>query len=111
MWESVFRIRRGYRLAVDGKAIMEEVKVELSGSWPDYVFSPDYNLRSLEETETFIQENHHLPEIPSAAEIEAEGLALGERNALLLKKIEELTLHTIKQQKLIEELYKRIEDE
>ncbi|WP_420319190.1 LamG-like jellyroll fold domain-containing protein [Ekhidna sp.] len=94
----------GYKLAVDGKAIMEEVKVELSGTWPDYVFEPTYNLRSLEETEAYIQSNKHLPEIPSAKEMEANGVQLGEMNMLLLKKIEELTLHTIAQQKEIEQL-------
>ena len=98
------------KLEVNGTIRSQEVKVE-ANNWPDYVFAPEYELRSLEETEDFIQENHHLPEVPSAQEIEEEGLALGEMNAILLKKIEELTLHTIQQQKLIEELYKRIEDE
>ena len=90
------------KLEVNGIIRSKEVKVEATG-WPDYVFSPNYNLRSLEETETFIQENQHLPEIPAATEIEAEGLLLGEMNALLLKKIEELTLHTIEQHKLIDQ--------
>ncbi|MEQ8905149.1 hypothetical protein [Ekhidna sp.] len=85
----------GYQFSVDGKAIMEEVKVELSGTWPDYVFEPTYNLRTLEETEEYIKTNKHLPEIPSAKEMEANGVELGEMNMLLLKKIEELTLHLI----------------
>jgi hypothetical protein len=91
-----------YKLAVAGKAIMEEVKVALSGAWPDYVFSPTYSLRSLEETEAFIKENNHLPEIPSAKEVEENGLELGEMNKLLLKKIEELTLYQIEMMKLIQ---------
>ncbi len=106
----------GYQFSVDGKAIMEEVKVELSGTWPDYVFEPTYNLRSLEETEAYIKSNKHLPEIPSAKEMEANGVQLGEMNMLLLKKIEELTLHTIEQEKkidnyelIIDNLIQRIE--
>lgn len=85
----------GYKLAVDGKAIMEEVKVQLSGAWPDYVFESDYNLRSLEETKEFIKSEKRLPEIPSAKEMEANGVELGAMNMLLLKKIEELTLYVI----------------
>ena len=88
-------IPSGYHLAVDGKAIMEEIKVQVSGNWPDYVFEEDYDLRSLEETQQYIIENKHLPEIPSAEEVEENGVNLGEMNALLLKKIEELTLHMI----------------
>ncbi|WP_421876555.1 hypothetical protein [Marinoscillum sp.] len=94
----------GYDFAVDGKAIMEEVKVEVSGSWPDYVFTPDYKLRSLGETETYIQENQHLPNVPSAKEVAEEGISLGEMNAKLLEKVEELTLHLIKVNKENEKL-------
>ncbi|MEM7299132.1 MAG: hypothetical protein AAF391_12805 [Bacteroidota bacterium] len=85
----------GYKLAVDGKIITEEVNVQVSSLWPDYVFNPEYDLKSLEEIEQFIQSNNHLPEIPSAQEIEANGMELGEMNRLLLQKIEELTLHLI----------------
>ena len=77
--------------------------------WPDYVFEPEYNLLSLEETEAFIKKHQHLPELPSAKEIEANGVQLGEMNRLLLQKIEELTLHLIEQQKLNKELIQRIE--
>jgi hypothetical protein len=73
-----------------------------------HVFEKDYSLMSLQETETFIKENKHLPNIPSAAEVEENGIQLGEMNALLLQKIEELTLHMIEQQKLIEELQKSL---
>ncbi len=103
-------IPSGYKLAVNGKAIIEEVRVELSESWPDYVFEENYNLRSLKETEAYIKNNKHLPEIPSAIEMEANGIQLGEMNMLLLKKIEELTLYTIQQQKLIEDQGKMIEE-
>ncbi len=90
-------------LEVAGTIYSREVKVEVAaGTGPDYVFEPDYDLRSLEETAAYIKSNKHLPEIPSAKEMEANGIQLGEMNMLLLKKIEELTLHTIEQQKLIE---------
>ena len=91
------------KLEVNGTIRSKEVKVEAS-PWPDYVFEKDYELRSLEETEAYIQKNKHLPEIPSANEIEANGLALGEMNRLLLQKIEELTLHIIEQEKRIQKL-------
>lgn len=96
------------KLEVNGTIRSKEVKVEAS-PWPDYVFLPTYNLRSLEETEAFIQANNHLPEMPSAEEVKNNGIQLGEMNALLLKKIEELTLHAIEQQKLIEEQGRLIE--
>ncbi|MEL7146628.1 MAG: hypothetical protein AAFO69_09695 [Bacteroidota bacterium] len=106
----------GYDLAVDGLAIMEEITVGNSVDWPDYVFKKDYELRSLTEVATFIDENGHLPEIPSASEVEREGIQVGEMNARLLQKIEELTLYLIeieKQRKIdrqkIEELTKIIE--
>ncbi len=97
------------KLEVDGTIISEEIKVQVVNG-PDYVFSPDYELRTLEETKTYIEENQHLPEIPSAAEMEANGVALGEMNMLLLKKIEELTLHVIEQQKVNEAQALKIEN-
>jgi hypothetical protein len=65
----------------------------------DYVFDPDYKLSPLSEVESYTRENHHLPEIPSAAEIEKGGMDLARMNVLLLKKVEELTLHAIEQEK------------
>jgi len=83
---------------------------------PDYVFAPNYALRPLAEVERFVRQNSHLPEVPSAAEVAKDGLALGEMNATLLKKVEELTLYLIEQNKqileqknLINEQNKRIE--
>ncbi|MEN1784369.1 MAG: LamG domain-containing protein [Bacteroidota bacterium] len=93
-----------YKLAVDGKVITEEVRVELSNDWPDYVFDKNYPLLSLEEIAKHIAENGHLPNIPNAKTAEAEGIALGEMNRLLLEKIEELTLHIIHLEKRIQEL-------
>lgn len=97
---------KGYKLAVAGNVIAESIKVQLSSAWPDYVFAKSYQLPALSETEKFIKENGHLPGIPSASEVKAGGINLGEMNALLLKKIEELTLHLIRQQKEIEQLKK-----
>ena len=83
------------KLTVKGKIHAEEVKVDLSVPGPDYVFEADYDLLSLEEIEAYIQSEKHLPEIPTAKEMESNGVELGGMNMLLLKKIEELTLHVI----------------
>ncbi len=91
----------GEKLSVNGKIRSKEVKVE-AANWPDYVFSKDYELPSLKETEKQIKEQGHLPGIPSASEVKANGIDLGEMNAKLLQKIEELTLHLIKLEKEIE---------
>lgn len=85
----------GFRLAVAGKAIAEEIVVQLKGNWPDYVFDEQYKLPSLQEVEQFIKAHRHLPDVPSAGEIRQDGLNLGEMNAILLKKLEELTLYVI----------------
>ena len=98
----------GYRLAVAGKAIAEEIVVKLQVDWPDYVFEKVYKRLSLSELELFILKNRHLPEVPTADDVEKNGLSLGEMDAILLKKIEELTLYVIEQQKEIEALRKLI---
>lgn len=100
---------QGHKLAVNGSMIAESVKVKLSANWPDFVFRPDYRLRSLNETEQFIAKNGHLPEIPSAKEVEENGINVGEMNSKLLQKIEELTLHLINQNKEIELLKKQMQ--
>jgi hypothetical protein len=90
------------KLAVKGTVHANEVKVDLNGAVaPDYVFNSDYNLLSLEEIKTYIDQHKHLPEVPSAKEMEANGVQLGEMNMLLLKKIEELTLHIIELEKRV----------
>ncbi len=91
------------KLSVDGTVLAEEVKIVLDVNFPDYVFEDDYDLRSLEEIEKFIKSNNHLPEIPSASEVEEKGLELGHMNVLLVKKIEELTLYTIDQESKIKD--------
>lgn len=98
----------GYKLAVNGTIGATEVKVENTSAWPDYVFEKGYNLLPLKEVETFIAENKHLPEIPSEAEVMKNGINLGEMDAKLLQKIEELTLYLIEQNKKIEELQKKV---
>ncbi len=92
------------KLTVKGNIHAEEVKIDLNVPVPDYVFKSDYNLRSIEEVESFIKEHSHLPEIPSAREFSENGVMLAEMNMNLLKKIEELTLYTIQQHREIEEL-------
>ncbi len=89
------------KLAVNGTIHAKEVRVDLSG-WPDYVFEPTYNLKPLSEVEAYIKENKHLPEVPAASEVEKNGVQLGEMNKLLMKKLEELTLYMIEQNKKIE---------
>lgn len=86
-----------------GSVWTREIVVQLTDPWPDYVFEERYQLQSLTQVEKFIKENNHLPEVPSASEISKSGVNLAEMDALLLKKIEELTLYTIGQQKLIDE--------
>jgi len=97
------------QVQVNGMIRAKEIKVEAT-NWPDYVFQEDYELLSLQQTEEYIKLNGHLPDVPKADKIESEGISLGEMNKLLLKKIEEITLHLIQKEKDIEEL-KRIMSE
>ena len=97
-----------HKLTVDGTVKCEEVRVEVfTGTGPDYVFEKDYNLTPLSELEKYITQNKHLPEVPSAKEMEANGLNLKEMNLLLLKKVEELTLHLIEKDKEVQHLQRR----
>ncbi len=93
----------GFLLSVGGKMRAEEVEVSLTTSWPDYVFADDYKLKPLKEIKNFIEEHKHLPGVPSAQEVSENGIDLGKMNAILLQKIEELTLHVIELEKKIEE--------
>lgn len=86
------------KLAVNGKVRAKEIKVE-TANWPDYVFEEGYQVGTLQELESYIKTNKHLPDMPSAKEAEANGIELGEMNKLLLKKVEELTLHLIEKDK------------
>lgn len=91
-----------YLLTVAGAIRAEEVIVETG--WADYVFEPDFVLRGLDEVEAHIAEKGHLPDVPSAAEIQQQGVSLGEMQTLMMQKIEELTLYIIEQNKRIAEL-------
>jgi len=97
---------KGYKLAVKGSMIAEKVVVKLYGNWPDFVFSKNHKRLSLPELETYINQNSHLPDVPSAEEVEKGGIDLGTMDATLLQKIEELTLYVIELKKEIEALKK-----
>ncbi len=94
------------KLSVNGQILAKSVKVSTDAIyWPDFVFAPEYNKMSLNELETYINANHHLPGVPSAADVEEqEGVVLEEMNAILLQKVEELTLYIIELQKQIDKL-------
>jgi len=99
---------KGYALAVNGKIAARDLLVETtSGNWPDYVFSSGYHLPSLYEVENYVKENKHLQDVPSAQQIEKKH-SVGEMDAILLKKVEELTLYIIEQQKQIDALKQEV---
>ncbi len=87
----------GYKLYVQDGILTEKLKVAVknSGDWADYVFAKDYQLKPLEEVEAYINENKHLPDVPSAEEVVKSGIDVAQMDALLLQKIEELTLYVI----------------
>jgi hypothetical protein len=91
-----------WKLAVNGNIRAKEIKVETG--WSDFVFYKDYKLPTLSEVENHIKEKGHLKDIPSAKEVEKNGIFLGEMDSKLLQKIEELTLYAIEQEKKIKEL-------
>lgn len=95
-----------YLLYVKGGIKTEKVKVEIAAEngWADYVFAKNYKLMPLQEVENYINTNGHLPEVPTTDEAIKNGIELKEMNILLLKKVEELTLHAIEQNKRIEQL-------
>lgn len=96
------------KLSVQGTIRAQEVVVTLD-NWPDYVFDEDYDLKSLGEVERFINANGRLPDMPSQAEVSAEGVQLGQVQAKLLEKIEELTLHLIEQNRELSRYQQRFE--
>lgn len=96
----------GYRLSVEGKAIATEFTAMDIQDWPDYVFADEYPLKSIEEVKEFISENNHLHGIPSAKEVEENGVDLGQMSKNLMEKVEELTLYVIQlndQNKLLQQ--------
>ncbi|AUC18441.1 hypothetical protein BTO17_06965 [Polaribacter reichenbachii] len=97
------------KLSVNGTIHAKEVKIDLIG-WPDYVFRKEYQLLTLEEVESYVKKNGHLPRISSADEVEKNGVLLGEISKKLLEKIEELTLYAIYQEKIIKEQNQKNKD-
>jgi hypothetical protein len=95
------------KLTVDGHAIFKKVIVT-QNAWADFVFAKDYKLRPLAEVEQFINTNKHLPDVPSENEVLENGISLGDMDAILLQKIEELTLYLIQLEKQNQELSKEI---
>ena len=99
-----------FKLAVEGKIGAREIQVTLANPFPDYVFASNYKLRSLSSLENYINQNKHLPNVPSATEVEKNGgVELGQMNTKLLEKVEELTLYIIEINKKVEKLEKENE--
>jgi glutaredoxin-related protein len=99
-----------YKLAVGGNIIAEEMVVKLQTNWPDYVFKKEYTLMPLPQLQDYINAHQHLPELPSAGDVEKRGQNLGEMNRLLVKKVEELTLYMIEKDKQIKAQEQRLKD-
>ncbi|MFL9485741.1 hypothetical protein ACI6Q2_23385, partial [Chitinophagaceae bacterium LWZ2-11] len=98
-----------YKLAVEGTIGARKLKITQVSPWPDYVFDSSYTLTPLAQVEQFIKDNKHLPDVPSAKEVTDKGLDVGDNQAVLLKKIEELTLYMIEMKKENENLKQRVE--
>lgn len=99
----------GYQLFVKGGILTDEVRVRTG--WADYVFDQNYKLNTLTQVESFIKENGHLPNTPSAREVEVQGLSLGEIARIQQEKIEELTLYLINQEKRIHSYSERFKSQ
>ncbi len=99
-----------YKMAIGGGIITEKIRVATNGTafWADYVFEPTFKLRTLSEVSQYIKLNKHLPDIPSTADVTKNGIDLAETQALLLQKVEELTLYAIEQNKKIERLEQKM---
>ena len=100
----------GYALSVDGGLLSTKVSIKEIEEWPDYVFSEEHELMSLDELEQYIENNSHLPSVPSKAEVLENGIDVAEMNAVLLEKIEELTLYVIELKKQIEQQQNEINE-
>jgi hypothetical protein len=102
---------KGYKLGVNGKIIATEVVVKYFTQWPDYVFEPGYPLMPLPELQQFVQTHQHLPDMPPAQQVAETGVPVGEMNALLLKKVEELTLYVLQQEEAMKQQQKKMEQQ
>ena len=101
---SISNMKADVKLAVAGGVVCDELLKKsrtAANCWPDFVFEENYKLKSLSDVESFINENKHLPGVPSAKEISEEGVNMVEMNKILLQKVEELTLHVIELEKQI----------
>ena len=98
------KIDNTYKLHVNGGIKTTSLRVKSYLNWPDYVFSNDYKLSSLEELEMYIAEHHHLPNMPSANEVNNDGLNVAEIQTKQMEKIEELTLYILQLKKEVDEL-------
>lgn len=96
---------KGYKLAVNGTAVFTRAVVKLYGNWPDYVFSPLYQLPTLHEVKVYINKYQHLADMPAADDIKKDGIDLGDNQVKLLKKVEELTLYLIDLNEKLERLF------
>ena len=97
-------------LAVNGDIFTKKIRITPNG-WSDYVFEKDYRLPPLKEVAQFIREHHHLPDIQPAATVEKDGLDVGDHQVAILKKMEELTLYLIEQDKKIQQLTEKLEQQ
>ncbi len=97
-----------FKVTQNGYLYARQIEVQATGSFPDYVFDEDYELRSLDDVNDYIQQNHHLPDVPSAKEVKENGHNLGEMDKVLLRKIEELTLYILELKEKNEELESRL---
>jgi len=102
---------KGYKLGVNGKIVATEVVVKYYNQWPDYVFEPTYPLMPLSELQQFVQTHQHLPDMPPAQQVAETGMPVGEMNALLLKKVEELTLYVLQQEEAMKQQQKNMEQQ
>jgi len=103
-----FAILNNKTVRIDGTVYATEINVK-TDVWSDFVFSKDYKLRSLDEVEEYINANKCLPDVPSEAEVKVSGVDVAKMNAILLQKVEELTLYVIKQQEELKKLKEQIE--
>jgi hypothetical protein len=100
----------GYELSVNGQIVCEDLLIEDSANWPDYVFAENYRLKSLAEVESHIEQFRHLPGTPTAEDVDEHGITVGAMQRMLMEKIEELTLYAIQQDKRIARQEQRLRE-
>lgn len=93
----------GHKLSINGTMRARELFLE-EDNWPDYVFSKEHKLMPLKELEAYVNENHHLPQVPEATQVESNGISIAEMSKIQMQKIEEITIYLFEQNKQIEAL-------